>query len=164
MDLAQESSRKVIFVNGCPFSGKSYLISHLVEEFPDMFVVNFELFLRRPDPYKSFYGYVADMACCKKIVIAESVNNYVGWKTKAGHYDFSGCLHIGVSVPYSRHSSNVNEYASDFGLQLANHRLGSDDLRVARKNVKFPKGDVHIYDGENLEKTKEVVSRYVLDN
>lgn len=166
MDLVQGNSKKgkVIFVNGCPFSGKSYLISSLTEELPQIRVVNFELFCNQNNGYPLFYKYVAGLAARGETVVAESVDNYIGRRKHADPYDFSGCLNIGVSISQVYHYSYLDSYAEDFGWDNAWQRLGTFDLITARKRVRWPQGKLHIYTGENLREIKEVVKHYVLGN
>jgi hypothetical protein len=149
---------KIIFVNGAPFSGKTYLISHLTERFPHIKVVNYELFCNLKHGYPSFYNEVLALANSGHDVVAESACS----ETDSNPV-FDCCLNIAVSIPYFDHQGNINQHKAEFG--SVSDRIGSFDLIELRNLIKFPRRNKpFVFDGRNLESVKKVVENYVLDN
>jgi hypothetical protein len=149
---------KIVFINGAPFSGKSYLISYLTEKFPHIKTVNYELFCNLKDGYTPFYEKVISLSKAGEDVIAESVSS------KIDNYDcFSDSMTIAMRLGDDKHRDNMISYRDTFGRDSVVERIGTYSLSTLRGYVRFPRtGKVITYRGENIDFIEKAVSDYVL--
>jgi hypothetical protein len=158
---------KIVFINGPPFSGKTYLVSQLLNDVENCKVVNYERFWKNGG-YPLFYRAALDFATNGHNVIAESASTWFGSdEVDKCPYSFEGVdnLHILVFPSREKHMHNFNRFKSFAGNAPTRQRIGPLDIDMWRKNVKIPKPADHlVYDGENYEEIKRIVLNYVICN
>lgn len=164
-DLAQNhSSGKIIFVNGAPYSGKTYLVAQLADKIGECKIVNYELFYGNGG-YMGFYTEVIRLSDLGHTVIAESVNSRIGYnKSDCPSLNRLDCLNIAVSPSLVMHEKNKDRFISLFGSKANRNRIGGFSLKKLRQSVKLPKSKYCIYNHSNLDEIKELVYSYVIYN
>jgi hypothetical protein len=154
-----------IHLSGPCFAGKSYLISKLIYDFPDLKVILFEGFLRAgnklSEKYGAFYQAIYDSASIGN-VIAESIYSSENNILKC---NFDNILNIVCFPNYKDHQSNLNKYIQIFGKDdLFRFRTGRVNLTMLREDYLHnghPKTNCILYNLHNYENVKKEVEKCI---
>lgn len=157
---------KLIAVYGPSFSGKTYLMSRIVEEFQDLHIVNFELFydskLKTEVLYNKFYLYIYEKLQLGNNVICESIFNFIN-NSRYCTVDLSSHMSILCYPSAVQHDANCKKFMNIAGQRHVDARLGKDGIMAARKrftNTNTCEPSFRFM-GDNLEEAKEAIRSYV---
>lgn len=153
---------KLITVCGPSFSGKTYLISKLIIDYPDFYIINFEKHFCRKDfsqGYMNFYKDIISQLKNENNVICESVYSHLNHPSIK--VNFKNSLNILCRPNYEDHLKRYNNYCCKYGASAGKKRLGSFTIESCRKHYNFNWEYNVIYNGENYNKIKTLVGQYV---
>lgn len=153
-------NKKVIYVNGPSFSGKTYLISYLIGNIRESISLIFCEIIYSPIYFKNHKDEFAKQIYSKlkdnNIVMAESVGYY-------GLIENVSSLNIVCDPSYELHIENYNNYLNSFGKEDAERRSGGISIMMMRKNYNayYPEDKVVVFNGYNKDYILEKVIEHV---
>lgn len=153
---------KCIFISGLSFSGKTYLLSKLVSDFPDFKVVMYEHYFllnsyRSGFEYWNMYKDVVKHITNEDNVFCESVYNHE--KNKYVSIEFKESLNIICWPSFNEHLNRIKDFEKKFGVDMLKKRFVGD-LSQARNSYEMPNKYI-LYNGNNYETIYKAVKEYV---
>lgn len=156
---------KLIALSGPTFSGKSYLMSRIVNDFPELYVILFERFLHTGKEinikYRSFYNDITKNLKTHNVI---SESNY-STENSILKYEYDHILNIICYPSFKDHQSNLNIYINKYGKDhLYHHRTCGFNLTILRENYNkkgLPKNNCVIYTLHNYIKIKEMIECFL---
>jgi hypothetical protein len=155
----------IIHLCGPCYSGKSYLMSKVLYDFPNLKTILFEKHLhdkiKMVDKYKLFFNDIEESSKTSD-VIAESIYSSTN---KVCYYKLDNVLNIICLPSFKDHQTNLNKYISAFGQdELYKARTGRINLSYLRQdflNNGCPTVNKKIYNLHNYEDIKEEIKKCI---
>ena len=163
-----QGSGKIICVFGPPFSGKTYLINHLIDWMDGLITINFELFYKTYDRarecYQAFYNYAYDQMGSRPVIL-DSVYNRIN-NSEYNHNIPVSHYAILCWPDEKAHKDRFDCFMYALGEEWAYRRTGGLSIKDMRdafsSRYRRSPTDWHIlYDGTNIDAVKEGIKNYV---
>lgn len=144
---------QVISISGPSFSGKTYLVSRLIGDLPDLKVVYFEKHFNKKNVVKSYEDFYKDVDNIRDLgynVICESV--YCPEKNPVLQRCFDNSTNIVCLPSLSQHTENYRKFLRLHGWEVVKKRSGGMSIETMAKNYKenMPRPDRSVrYDCHN---------------
>jgi hypothetical protein len=159
MELNQ-TGNILLHISGPCFSGKTYLLSHLIEDFAGFNVITFEKHFDSDNKtLKQMYGhFYQDIFNTLETsnVIGESIYSS---SNKILYCKFKNLINIVTYPDYEHHKKNYDRFVEKFGSRVANKRTGGSSISFLRNDF-ITKGcppNKILYDGKNYNTVKEEI-------
>lgn len=158
----------VIAVSGPSFAGKTFLIAKLVNDFPDLRVINFEKHrhvINIADAYLSLYNDVQSYVDKGYSVIMEAVHSPIA-NPVAKRRVFNECIDIVCYPPFQLHQRYATTYLNKFGRMLYERRTAGASIALLRAKFKELLPSKYIlFNGSNYNTVKDQLRGFInVDN
>lgn len=156
----------IISISGPSFSGKTYLISKIINDSDINFkIIGFEAFFNKNKSIKSsYFNFINNIHLSSQDnnLICESI--YPLEDNPFINYDNKDILNIKCLLPRSMHYLNINTYIEKYGNLSATRRGSSSVSQIREKYLKYFKkvNGIH-YNGNNYEEVLKGIKNVFFD-